>query len=148
MRISAPLIGLVLALGGVSSAVAGMSQQRSSYTESYTHNGSAVAMEFNGDSVTIVYAAPRPGLASVGVREGTILFTGRRIGARVDGVAYVFKAGCSPAPYEVSGRFDGRENLILSGPAPRWDPRSCAIIGYTQATRHSQLVFLEAYGDI
>lgn len=147
MRIPVLIIGALLTLGA-SSASAGISQNRESYTESYTHNGSAVAIEFSGNSVTIVYAAPRPGLASIGVREGTILFTGHRVDPHVSGIAYVFKPGCSPAPYQVTGRFDTRENLILTGPAPRWDRRSCAIVGYTQSTMHSQLVFLEAYGDI
>ena len=116
--------------------------------EPYSHNGSDMIIETRGDSVHIRYEKPRAGLASVGAKPGTLLFTGRRAGDNVEGTAFVFKANCPPAAYSVRGRFNARLNLVLEGSAPHWDPHSCAIVTYTKATAQSRLVFLEAFGDI
>ena len=119
-----------------------------SEAEQYTHNGSDVIIESRGDSIHIRYEKPRAGLASVGAKQGTLLFVGRRTGDNVEGTAFVFKANCQPAPYSVRGRFNSRLNLILEGFAPHWDPNSCAITTYTNATAQSRLILLEAFGDI
>jgi len=116
--------------------------------EPYSHNGSDMIIETRGDSIHIRYEKPRAGLASVGAKPGTLLFTGDRAGDNVEGTAFVFKANCPPAAYMVRGRFSARFNLILEGLAPRWDPNSCAIVTYTKGTAQSRLVFFEAFGDI
>jgi hypothetical protein len=114
----------------------------------YMHNGSDMIIETRGDSIHIRYEKPRAGLASVGAKPGTLLFTGRRTGDNVEGTAFVFKANCPPAAYSVRGKFNARFNLTLEGSAPHWDPNSCAIVTYTKATAQSRLVFFEAFGDI
>ena len=116
--------------------------------EPYSHNGSDMIIETRGDSIHIRYEKPRRGLASVGAKPGTLLFTGRRTGDEVEGTAFVFKANCPPAAYSVRGRFSARFNLTLEGLAPHWDRNSCAIVTYSKATAQSRLVFLEAFGDI
>jgi hypothetical protein len=116
--------------------------------EPYSHNGSDVIVESRGESIHIRYEKPRKGLISVGVKEGTLLFSGWRTGDTVKGTAFLFKANCKPVPYDVRGRFDSRFTLVLEGSVPRWDPGSCAVVGYTNASRQSQLVFFEAFGDI
>jgi hypothetical protein len=115
--------------------------------EPYSHNGSDMIIETRGDSIHIRYEKPRAGLASVGAKSGTLLFTGRRTGDNVEGTAFVFKANCPPAAYSVRGRFNAQFNLTLEGLAPHWDRNSCAIVSYTKGTVQSRLVFFEAFGD-
>jgi hypothetical protein len=118
------------------------------HADPYGHNGSEMIVEERGASLHIRYDKPHARLAAAGVKEGTLLFAGRRTGNKVEGTAYVFKQNCPPAPYAVSGQFDSRYNLVLNGAAPMWDPHTCALIGSSSATRHARLVFLEAFGDI
>src|ERR1017187_7150843 len=125
-----------------------LSTSASGEVEPYTHNGSDVIIETRGKSVHIRYEKPRAGLASVGAKPGTLLFAGTRSGDDVEGIAYVFKANCSPAPYSVRGRFNSRFNLTLEGNASQWQPRSCEISTYTNSTRNARLLFLEAFGDM
>ncbi|MEI5663424.1 hypothetical protein WBO78_00650 [Bosea sp. CCNWLW174] len=113
----------------------------------WNHNGSTVLVdEARG---RIVYDEPKAAIAGT-VRSGTLLFEGRFNGKRISGTAYVFKKGCEPAAYPVSGMMEDNPNgfgsrIVLTGPAPKRDKASCAIIGSTGA--HSRLVFEEA-GDI
>jgi hypothetical protein len=50
----------------------------------------------------IAYAEPKRSIAGT-VKPGDILFRGRIGTGEIAGTAYVFKAGCAPAPYPVSG---------------------------------------------
>lgn len=113
----------------------------------WDHNGSSVVLEQSAGR--IVYDEPKASIAGT-VRRGTVLFEGRFAGRRVSGTAYVFKKGCEPAPYPVSGVMEDNprgfgSRIVLAGPAPRRDRNSCAIIGTTGV--HSRLVF-EEMGDI
>lgn len=113
----------------------------------WTHNGSTVLVDET--SGRIVYDEPKAAIAGT-VRSGTLLFEGRFTGRRINGTAYVFKKGCEPAAYPVSGVMETNPNgfgsrIVLTGPAPKRDKSSCAIIGTTGA--HSRLIFEEA-GDI
>ena len=113
----------------------------------WDHNGSAMVLEQSAGR--IVYDEPKAAIAGT-VQRGTVLFEGRFSGKRINGTAYVFKRGCEPAPYPVSGVMEGNprgfgSRMVLTGPAPRRDRSSCAIIGTTGA--HSRLVF-EEMGDI
>lgn len=113
----------------------------------WDHNGSAMVLEQSAGR--IVYDEPKAAIAGT-VRRGTVLFEGRFAGKRISGTAYVFKKGCEPAPYPVSGVIEDNPRgfgarIVLTGPAPRRDRASCAIIGTTGA--HSRLVF-EEMGDI
>jgi hypothetical protein len=105
--------------------------------ETLEHNGSLVELSHSPSGVIeIRYLQPR---RSLKVQPGTLLFRGHEHAGKVSGSAFLFKEGCAPAAYEVSGRrTDGV--LVLEGPAPRRDPRSCAVM--TLATsKQSQLVF-------
>lgn len=103
------------------------------------HNGSGMAMTqtFNGSvaHVEISYDKPRAGISAT---PGTLLFTGQYDGKRnwYSGVAYVFKKGCEPAPYPVTGTQSG-PGIVLFGEPPLRDPNSCAIIGFFPMTRDS-----------
>lgn len=113
----------------------------------WTHNGSTVLVDETRGR--IVYDEPKAAITGT-VRSGTLLFEGRFSGRRINGTAYVFKKGCEPAAYPVSGVMESNPNglgsrIVLTGPAPKRDKASCAIIGTTGA--HSRLVFEET-GDI
>ncbi|RYE77943.1 MAG: hypothetical protein EOP19_22185 [Hyphomicrobiales bacterium] len=113
----------------------------------WTHNGSMVLISARGGR--IVYDEPKASIAGT-VRKGMTLFEGRFDGARIAGTAYVFKRGCEPAPYAVTGKMESNpagfgSRIVLTGAAPKRDPASCAIIGTTGT--HSRLVF-EEQGDV
>jgi len=113
----------------------------------WSHNGSTMLL--SESSGRIVYDEPKAAIAGT-IGRGTILFEGRIAGKRINGTAYVFKKGCEPAPYPVSGVMEDNprgfgSRIVLSGPAPRRDKTSCAIIG--TASAHSRLVF-EEMGDV
>jgi hypothetical protein len=115
--------------------------------DSAFHNKSEMLVrEWKDATVEITYNHPRPGLP---VAQGTLLFRGRRDGARYSGTAYTFKAGCPPAPYAVVGVKDRKgDSIVLTGAAPRRDPYSCGVIGVTARSGHSKLVFdTSFYGD-
>ena len=83
----------------------------------YDHNGSSVAIDHCTD--TIRYVRPRSGMRRQGARSGTLLFSGVGLdgSGRVSGTAYVFKRGCGPAGFHVSGRWRS-SGLVLVGDAP------------------------------
>jgi hypothetical protein len=101
----------------------------------YDHNGSLMEAHACNGKFVIAYDQPRSGIVSQGVRSGTVLFTGTISGNQILGIAYVFKRGCEPASYPVSGRM-GNNVIILEGYAPvRRD--GCRITG----GRDDRLVF-------
>ena len=112
----------------------------------YVHNGSNVELEERGEFVHITYVKPRLPLAKAGIKSGTLLFSGKRQGDFVYGVAYAFKANCSPAGYLVQGQFDQQQNLVLVGDAPKRSS-GCDVIEYSRSGENSHLVFSEAFGD-
>ncbi len=71
------------------------------YSDSrWVHNGSILSLEANGATRRFYYQIPRDGLP---VTSGTLLFTGRRVGNRYFGTAYVFSSVCAANSYSVSG---------------------------------------------
>lgn len=98
----------------------------------FDHNGSDVIVQ-PGEG-KIAYEAPKKSISGA-VFRGMILFTGQPWDpyddkAIVKGTAYVFKKGCMPAPYEVSGRQEGWHTLVLKGPAPVREKNGCDVVGY------------------
>jgi uncharacterized protein YecT (DUF1311 family) len=103
------------------------------------HNGSGLQI-FNGrhDHVEFRYTSVRPGLSA---REGEVLFRGvMSEGGRITGTAFVFKQGCPPAPYDVSGMQTARR-IVLRGPAPVHEPSSCDIATYDDSVASARLEF-------
>ena len=95
----------------------------------------------------IAYGEPKRSIAAA-VKPGDILFKGR-IGAReISGTAYVFKAGCAPAPYLVNGTgFHGEgDRIVLSGAAPARDRNSCDVGPASATGKNGRLVFEGAGG--
>ncbi len=106
------------------------------YGESIGHNGSLM---FNHQRQhVIVYAAPKPSLSGT-VTEDTVLVRGWEVPNEwFSGVAYTYKKGCDPAPYLVSGHYQGG-NLTLTGKAPVRE--GCNVVGYNAKTPNAKLVF-------
>lgn len=110
----------------------------------YFHNGSEVLVDERAG--VIRYDVPKASIRSA-VSKGTVLFRGTFAASGVvTGTAYVFKAGCEPAPYAVSGRSQG-STIALKGNAPRRAPNSCAVTGTTASGAHTVLRFDERPGD-
>lgn len=110
------------------------------HVDSASHNNSQMLIsEWKDGAVEITYDVPRPGLP---VAQGTLLFQGNVRGGRYSGTAYAFKTGCAPAPYAVTGMRDDKRNVIvLTGAAPRRDPRSCELVGESDRSALARLVF-------
>ena len=111
----------------------------------YEHNGSQMEVHACPDGrMTISYDVPKPSLQRIGVRGGTLLFTGNFWDSggsnlrRVRGTAFLFKPGCQPAGYEVEGYWLADGSLSLSGTAPV-RRSGCTVSGY----RQDDLLFLQ-----
>ncbi|MBO0902091.1 hypothetical protein [Jiella sonneratiae] len=113
----------------------------------YEHNGSLVRLTERNGLVTISYQNPKSSLRKLGVRNGTVLFTGRFKGRGLAGTAYVFRKGCQPAPYDVAGPATGGGSIYLSGAAPVRARGSCAVTGYSERSGNARLVFDAFQGD-
>jgi hypothetical protein len=103
----------------------------------FEHNGSVIEWFVVQDAITATYKVPRKGLAEAGVRPGAKLFEGTYEGNRIVGKAFAFKAGCTPASYDVIGYHKG-ERVHLSGPAPV--RAGCSVTRYSASSPHARLV--------
>jgi hypothetical protein len=101
------------------------------------HNGSIVELNRSTEGVIeIRYREPR---ASLAIEPGALLFHGSEHDGQVKGEAFVFKTGCPPTGYLVSGRrLDGV--LSLEGAAPRRGV-GCSLLGVSKSSKHSYLAF-------
>lgn len=112
----------------------------------FTHNGSLMGVELDGDAVRIYYTNPRAGLARLGVRRGTLLFEGRIDKSDpgrpyLEGDARIFKRGCDPTPYFVHGNFRYPYPFRLSGAAPVLSEDGCDIVDNVYEGANANLVF-------
>jgi len=102
----------------------------------WDHNGSQMLLQSDGDQRIISYLFPRPGISA---QPGEVLFRGRNRASFYQGTAYTFRRGCEPAPYQVSGSINSPTRIVLNGASPRRS--GCQIIGYTNNSGNSRLVF-------
>ena len=109
--------------------------------EIFTHNGSLMEVFIHADEVTISYARPKSSLRRLGVRPGTVLFQGGYTRNGIAGTAYVFRSGCQPAGYAVSGPDLRGQGIVLSGAAPVRPKGSCRVTGYTRNSGNARLEF-------
>ena len=66
----------------------------------WTHNGSMMRLQDQGQNRWFVYESPRQALWSAGVTNGTLLFNGQNRGDYYTGLARVFSSACPGAPLE------------------------------------------------
>ena len=139
MKVFAVVLLATLAVG---SAVPALADDASADNAPWSmeHNGSDMKLFWDdgeGSTFEIVYVRPRSGLL---VKSGTVLIEGN-LGEDDDKVfatAYLFKSGCSPAPYPVWGTLDNNGTISLTGRAPV--RQGCRVVGYAD-TNNSSLVF-------
>lgn len=116
--------------------------------EVFDHNGSAMIVEPGAG--TIVYRDPKKSISNT-VKAGALLFKANAPWDPYDdkvvirGTAYVYKHGCDPAPYEVSGHQQGWHTLVLKGRAPVREKTGCRVIDY-KMNGNSTLKFV-SWGD-
>lgn len=104
------------------------------------HNGSTIQefSEIGNDRVEYRYSSVRPGLSA---HEGDVLFRGTKSSRGVvKGTAYVFKRGCPPAGYEVTGR-QTNDRVVLRGAAPVHAAGSCDVVRHDPNAASATLVF-------
>jgi hypothetical protein len=114
----------------------------------FDHNGSVVAVDHRRG--VIYYVKPKKSIAAT-VKPGTVLFEGEpwdqydtRLGIR--GTAYVFRKGCEPVSYQVSGGFlGGWQHVVLKGAAPVRKKGSCDVEGHSVDSSNAKLEFLSLY---
>lgn len=110
----------------------------------FDHNGSLVVVDPKRG--LIIYKKPKKSIAGT-VKPGDVLFRGKPWDlydseGGVRGTAYVFRKGCAPAPYEVSGgQRQSWHTLVLRGEAPVRKKSGCDIASYTKTGGNSELVF-------
>ena len=91
------------------------------------------------NSIRIAYDRPKPGLSSLGIERGTVLFSGARSGDTVTGKAVTFSRHCDPLEYEVSGRIVGASRVVLEGRKPSRN-RDCKVVGSVEETLEFELI--------
>ena len=124
-----------LAVGVGALAAAGAARAADSI---WDHNGSEMLWSASGSQRVISYLTPRSGLP---VAPGTVLFDGRRVGEMMEGTARIFREGCPPAEYYVSGPVVSETEVVLSGAAPIRAQSGCAITGYSRTSSNATLRF-------
>ena len=107
----------------------------------WTHNGSLVRWMSSGQNRWLYYVEPRPALAAIGVKPGTLLFEGQATANILVGTAYVFSENCLPTPYRVEGVIYSETDVRLDGAVPVVDAYSCEIVDYTWDSNNAALHF-------
>ncbi len=129
-------------LSGIATVAALLGLTFPALADYWDHNGSRMYMDRSDSDLSITYLEPRHGIAATGVTTDTQLFHGNvDDNGYVHGIAYIFKRGCQPAPYNVEGSFSRHyHRLVLYGYAPIRGKKSCGIIGY-DVNHNSELLF-------
>ena len=91
------------------------------------------------NSLRIVYDKPRSGLAPLGIKSGTMLFSGVRDGNTVTGAAVTFSKRCGPTEFPVSGQIVNETRVVLQGQKPNRND-SCETIGSGAETLEFDLI--------
>lgn len=111
----------------------------------WDHNGSNMRIEQYGKDVTIAYEEPRSGIRKHGVSSGDTLFYGQvSPNGRLTGEAFVFRRGCEPESYSVSGHWNpdsGQHDLTLRGAAPIRERGGCDVVDYSNSSGSATLRF-------
>ena len=107
-------------------------------TSLWLHNGSTMYLVVSpGGGRKMFYGSPRPELLGYGIKSGTLIFDGKRVGTMYVGKAYRFPKECDPVSYEVKGPISHDEKTItLRGIAPII-VSGCDAMGY----KDDELVF-------
>lgn len=144
LKWTAKYLALIVAMATLGAATA------SAYHERYTawHNGSKMRVIIDEDSFEIIYVRPKSSLRKHGVRNGTVLFSGHIDGKKVEGDAHVFRRGCDPESYWVTGRYQLRNrSFTLRGDAPKRISGGCEVVDFTSHGSNANLRFTKSGGS-
>jgi hypothetical protein len=123
--------------GLVVAAVVEPARSEANKTRYWYYNDSMFDMRVIGKTTQFVFTRVRQGLSDIGVKEGAVIFEGRREGQVLQGKAFVFSKSCGAVGYPASGTIspDGRRAEIR-GDAPYVDAK-CARV----SSRPSEMAF-------
>jgi hypothetical protein len=103
----------------------------------WDHNGSQVSLSATGGRRQFYYQSPAAELLEIGVKPGTLLFDGRKVGNTYSGTSYVFSKVCGALPYITAGPVaPDQRTVTMYGKAPIVDS-TCSVVQY----RDDVLVF-------
>ena len=91
-KLAVAAIALVAAVAMASAQAE--TQTASSEPTTWDHNGSVMYLVANGQSREFHYQKPRAGMLEVGVRPGSLLFSGQIDNGQYSGTAYIFNPHC------------------------------------------------------
>jgi hypothetical protein len=94
----------------------------------WDYEGSILHLEAAPDTPSRVFYVYRPSsaMSATGAHPGDLFFSGRRVGDRYEGTAYVFAGRCGRFAYSVVGSVrNGDRTIAISGSKPTVDPSSC-----------------------
>jgi hypothetical protein len=100
----------------------------------WSHNGSAMTLEADGEARRFGYMNPRPSLLAVGIRLEAARFDVVRSGNNYTGTARYWSKQCGVLNFAVTGTVSADERSItISGDAPKLDA-SCRVAGRSSQT--------------
>jgi len=100
----------------------------------WDHNGSKMQLQSVGIYRQFLYEVPRASIVDVGVKSGTILFSGKRQGNTYSGLAYIFSKNCGSTAFEVTGVVsEDQRQVTMYGKLPRKND-NCEIVGLGDIT--------------
>src|SRR5512135_465432 len=109
------LIVPAIALVAVVACAQAQTQTASPESTIWDHNGSVMYLIANGPSREFHYQKPRAGMSEVGVRPGSLLFSGEIDNGQYSGSAYIFNPHCGQIPFQVKGPvLDNDERILLT----------------------------------
>lgn len=118
-----------------------------SKTSTWNHNGSRMELrqerlQSGTTHVTISYSQPKDSLIRLGFESGRLLFEGYSDSGVLSGRAHVFRRGCDPIAYGVTGSFDPKgSSFHLTGAAPDQSGDRCHPSGMTFDSSAANLLF-------
>jgi hypothetical protein len=100
---------------------------------------SDMRLEIAGETLKYFYLNPRAGIAEQSVMRGDLFFEGTMVGGQYVGTARIFKRGCVPISFPVSGTVQASEFIAVEGNRPDFESEGCKDTAQLSLTR---LVFM------
>jgi hypothetical protein len=100
---------------------------------------SEMRLEKKGDILNFYYVTPRQGMLEEGVKRGDLFFDGKIIGSQYVGNARIFKKGCDPILFPVSGTLQASEFIAVEGSTLDFEKEGC---NPTSQVSFKRLVFM------
>jgi hypothetical protein len=134
LKIWMTLFVLVLQAGGAFAQNASIS--------AWSYEGQRLRLEARGDERTFLYEkVPATTAAAAGISAGATFWQGQRRGSRLEGEAFVYKAGCQPLTYKLGGSAKlADRKLVLEGMRPVFAASGCQAAGEAKARLVLQLL--------